>query len=245
MKLKRQFILLLAAGLPLAGLRAGTIYGHVTAQGRPEAEQASDDGAYESRKLKFAEKVDYAALRDFVVAIEGSSLTNRAFPAPYEPVKVETHRVNQDGASFSPHVLPILVGTTVDWPNNDRVYHNVFSMSDTKTFDLGLYKKGDVPKPTKFEKPGRVDVYCSIHANMHCIILVMDNPYFSATDGRNNYRIPNVPPGRYTIKAWHERVPPQEQEVVVPEDAPGTNGVAHTEGASVKVDFTLGWGGKQ
>jgi hypothetical protein len=121
-----------------------------------------------------------------------------------------------------------MVGTTVEWPNNDRIYHNVFSMSDAKQFDLGLYKGNPPDKRVTFDKPGRVDVFCSIHTSMNCIVLVLENPYFAATDGNGNYTIPNVPPGRYKLKAWHERLPAAEREIIVP-----TNG-------EVKVDFVLG-----
>jgi len=73
-----------------------------------------------------------------------------------------------------------------------------------------------------------VDVFCSIHSSMHCVILVLENPYFAATDENGNYKIPDVPPGTYKLKAWHERLPADEKEIIVP-----TNG-------EVKVDFTLG-----
>ena len=121
-----------------------------------------------------------------------------------------------------------MVGTTVEWPNYDDIYHNVFSMSDAKQFDLGLYK-GDPPgKRVTFDKPGRVDVFCSIHENMHCIILVLENPYFASTDENGDYKIRDVPPGTYKVKAWHERLPAAERQIIVP-----TNG-------EVKVNFVLG-----
>ncbi|HEU5395979.1 MAG TPA: carboxypeptidase-like regulatory domain-containing protein, partial [Verrucomicrobiae bacterium] len=76
--------------------------------------------------------------------------------------------------------------------------------------------------------PGRVDVFCSIHENMHCIVLVRENPYFAVTDADGNYKIPNVPAGTYKLEAWHERLPAEEKEITV-----STNG-------EVKVNFTLG-----
>jgi plastocyanin len=207
---------------------AGTIIGNVHAQGKAGAGEdasASDDDAYGSRKYKFVTKVDYTGMRDFVVYLEGSMGTNSA-PST-NVVSVLTKRIAQHGASFSPHVLAVMVGTTVEWPNDDDIYHNVFSMSDAKQFDLGLYK-GDPPdKRVTFDKPGRVDVFCSIHENMHCVVLVLENPYFATTDDNGNFKIPNVPPGTYKLKAWHERLPADEQEIVVP-----TNG-------DVKADFTL------
>jgi plastocyanin len=205
---------------------AGTIMGKVSAQGKTNMVAATSDGAYASRKYKFVEKMDYAAMHDFVVYVEGSFGTNSTTSTNLE--EVATTRIAQEGAVFSPHVLPVVAGTTVEWPNNDRIYHNVFSMSDAKQFDLGLYKGNPPDKRVKFDRPGRVDVFCSIHTSMNCIVLVLENPYFASTDGNGNYKIANVPPGKYKLKAWHERLPADEQEITVP-----TNG-------EVKVDFVLG-----
>jgi plastocyanin len=205
---------------------AGTITGNVSAQGKTNADNTAGDGAYASHKYKFVEKVDYATMHDFVVYIEGSFGTNSA-PST-NAATVTTTRVAQEDAVFSPHVLPVMVGTTVEWPNNDRIYHNVFSMSDAKQFDLGLYKGNPPDKRVTFDKPGRVDVFCSIHTSMNCIVLVLENPYFASTDENGNYTITNVPPGKYKLKAWHERLPAAEREITVP-----TNG-------EVRVDFVLG-----
>jgi plastocyanin len=205
---------------------AGTIIGNVRAEGKAGANDAARSGPYASRKYKFVERVDYSALRDFVVYIEGS-VGATGLPST-NVVTVETKKVAQQGAVFLPHVLPVMAGTTIEWPNDDDIYHNVFSMSDSKQFDLGLYKGNPPNKRVIFDKPGRVDVFCSIHENMHCIILVLQNPYFAATDEDGHYRISNVPPGTYKLRAWHERLPADEREISVP-----TNG-------EVKVDFTLG-----
>src|SRR4029079_18714624 len=117
--------------------------------------------------------------------------------------------------AFLPHVLPIVAGTTVEWPNNDDIFHNVFSMSEANPFDLGLYKNPDV-KRVPFNKAGRVDVFCSIHANMNCVVDVLENPWFAVADAGGKYAITNVPPGTYKLKAWHERLPSQTQEITVP-----------------------------
>lgn len=85
-------------------------------------------------------------------------------------------------------------------------------------FDLDLYKGNPPEKRVTFDKPGRVDVFCFIHANMHCVVLVMENPFFTVTDSRGHYSITNVPPGAYKLKAWHERMPPQIKEIQVPEN---------------------------
>lgn len=205
---------------------AGTIKGVVRAQGKGGAEQSATDGKYESRKFKFAERIDYSAFRDFVVYID-QPLTEKPVP-PAKPVQVVTRKVSQKSATFSPHVLPVLVGTTVEWPNNDEIFHNVFSISEAKPFDLDLYKGNPPEKRITFDKPGRVDVFCSIHSAMHCIVLVLENPQFTATDEKGHYSITNVPPGTYKLKAWHERLPSQVKEVAV------------TDNGEVKVDFTLG-----
>ncbi|HXC35652.1 MAG TPA: carboxypeptidase regulatory-like domain-containing protein [Candidatus Acidoferrales bacterium] len=205
---------------------AGTIVGNVHAEGKAGADSSSGpDGAYTSRKYKFVPKVDYAAMSDFVVYLVGQVGTNTV--AATNVLIVSTKRIAQHGAVFSPHVLPVTVGTTVEWPNDDNIYHNVFSMSDAKQFDLGLYKGNPPEKRVTFDKPGRVDVFCSIHENMHCVVLVLENPYFVSTDEDGNYKIPNVPPGTYTLKAWQERLPADEKQIVVPASG------------NVRADFTL------
>ena len=224
--MKKIVTALLLAAAYLQSACGGTILGTVHAEGKPEAEDAAGGGAYASRKYKFAERINYAEMRDFVVYIKGPVGTNTTLP-PSKPVVVNTTRIRQEGAAFAPHVLPIVAGTTVEWPNNDQIFHNVFSVSEPKPFDLLLYK-APVVKSVTFDKAGRVDVFCSIHANMHCVVLVLENPYFAGVDEHNHYSISNVPPGTYQLTAWHERMPPQVKEITVP--ATG----------DVKTDFVLG-----
>lgn len=210
---------LLLVGLLAADAAAGTIRGIVVARGR-EAPGGGDGGAYASRKYKFMERMNYDEVKDFVVFVEAP--WQPEFAGNIKPVRV----VVQQNAMFSPHVMPVLVGTEVEWPNDDDIFHNVFSFSDPKPFDLGLYK--DETKKIHFDRPGRVDVFCSIHKNMSCIILVLENPWFASTDARGRYSIPDVPAGTYRVKAWHERLPPDIRDVTVP-----------AEGA-VEVNFELG-----
>lgn len=220
----RPPVLLCCWLLSAASTLAGTIVGEVRAEGLPPAEGGAGGGAYASRRYKFAERVDYARLTDFVVYVDQT--VPGAPGAPTEPVAV----VTQQDAMFAPRVLPVVVGTTVSWPNRDEIYHNVFSLSDAATFDLGMYRGDDQTKRYTFDKPGRVDVFCAIHANMHCIVLVLPSPYFARSDDRGRYVIRDVPPGTYRLRAWHERVPGQTVEVVVPADG------------EVTVDFVLGFG---
>jgi plastocyanin len=205
--------------------RAGDITGTVRAQGKPGTGQDAPEGRYTSHEFKFVERVDYSAMRDFVVYIDGP-LTN-APAATNALAEVSTVKVSQKRAMFTPHILPVMVGTTVEWPNKDDIYHNVFSYSEAKSFDLGLYKD-PVVKSVTFDQPGQVDVFCSIHANMSCVVLVLQNPYFAVSDEQGGYTIKNVPPGTYRLKAWHERLPSQSLEITVPETG------------AVKADFTLG-----
>jgi plastocyanin len=223
----QRFVASLVAALAvIASAKAGTITGTVRAHPKEGMEDTAGAGKYDSRKFKFAERIDYAEINEFVVYLEGSPGTNAA--PPDKPAQVVTNRrISQKGAVFSPHILPVMAGTTVEWPNHDEIFHNVFSISEPKPFDLGLYKHPELKRVT-FDKPGRVDAFCSIHKAMNCVILVLENPYFAATDQRGRYSIPNVPPGTYKLRAWHERLPSQSSEITVPETG------------EVRMDFTLG-----
>jgi plastocyanin len=113
-------------------------------------------------------------------------------------------RLDQKDLMFRPLVLPILVGTAVDFPNSDDVFHNVFSYSKPKEFDLGRYPKGDLRRIV-FDKPGVVSIFCDIHAYMYATILVLDNPFFASPDEEGNYVMSNVPPGTYQLGFWYGR----------------------------------------
>ena len=219
------FVFALAGQLVCQPAYGGTITGTVHAEGATVVAAGSSDDAYASRKYKFAEKVSYETMTEFVVFIDGVTFTNTIST---NVLQVTTAKVAQHGAEFTPHILPVLAGTTVEWPNNDEIFHNVFSVSDAAQFDLGLYQGNPPDKRVLFAQPGKVDVYCSIHQNMHCVVLVMANPYFATTTGKDNhYTIANVPPGKYKLKAWHERLPTDTQEIIVPETG------------EVQADFTL------
>jgi plastocyanin len=120
----------------------------------------------------------------------------------------------QLGETFIPHILPIVKGSTVRFPNQDPIFHNVFSLSGTKSFDLGRYPKGD-SRSVIFEEAGIVPVFCHLHSDMSAIILVLENPYFAVPDPDGRYRIENIPAGNYTLIAWHERSEKVEQQVEV------------------------------
>jgi plastocyanin len=123
-------------------------------------------------------------------------------------------RMDQRNETFVPHVLAIVAGTTVDFPNNDRTYHNVFSLSKPKTFDLGRYAAGR-SKSVRFDRPGIVRVFCEIHSHMSAYIVVFSHRYFAVTDEAGRYRIENIPPGEYTVFAWHESMKADSRRVTV------------------------------
>ena len=111
--------------------------------------------------------------------------------------------MDQRNETFVPHLLAVTVGTTVDFPNNDTTYHNVFSLSKARRFDLGRYATGR-SKAIRFDRPGIVRVFCDIHSHMNAFILVFSHRYFAVADADGRYEIDRVPPGNYTLVAWVE-----------------------------------------
>jgi plastocyanin len=125
-------------------------------------------------------------------------------------------RIDQRGERFVPHVVAITVGSVVDFPNSDRTYHNVFSLSEARTFDLGRYAAGK-SKAVRFDRPGIVRVFCDIHSHMSAYVLVFAHRFFDVTDAEGRYRIDNVPAGTYTLMLWNEAIDPEPRQVTVPE----------------------------
>jgi plastocyanin len=109
--------------------------------------------------------------------------------------------LSQRNLTFEPHVLAVRVGTTIDLPNDDRVFHNVFSFHDGKSFDLGLYPVG-TSKQLTFDRPGLSRIFCNIHPGMAAYVLVVDTPFFAVSDTRGRFSIAAVTPGVYTYHAW-------------------------------------------
>jgi plastocyanin len=112
-------------------------------------------------------------------------------------------QIQQLDRRFSPDLVVIPVGSTVSFPNMDPIFHNIFSLSKTKSFDLGGYDKGET-RSVLFPKPGIVDIYCHLHPNMSATVVVTPNQWYARSDRAGQYRIPDVPPGKYTIVAWHK-----------------------------------------
>lgn len=134
--------------------------------------------------------------------------------AATHPSRSQHPAIAQQGERFVPHVLAVARGTTVDFPNEDDVYHNVFSLSSAAVFDLGRYPKGKSRSVT-FNRAGIVPVFCHIHSDMSAIVLVLDDPFFTSPDAMGHFTIDGVPPGDYTVVGWHERVHAVEHRVHV------------------------------
>ncbi len=151
--------------------------------------------------------------------------------------------MDQRNLEFIPHVLPVLVGTAVEFPNHDKVNHNVFSMSRTKKFNLGSYAPGQ-SKTVVFDKPGIVELRCDVHAEMAAYILVLKSPYFAVTDKQGRFEIPaaaylkqagitgvaDLVAGKYLLKTWHQKLKSRKKSIVVPQTG------------TVTVEFRLGRG---
>jgi len=123
-------------------------------------------------------------------------------------------RIEQRQEAFFPHVLPVVVGTTVEFTNADPIYHNVFSLSKAASFDLGRYPKG-TSRAVRFDQPGIVEVFCHIHSDMSAVVMVLDNPFFAVPDANGEFLIPAIPPGRYKVSGWHERARLNHQEATI------------------------------
>ncbi|HRI43620.1 MAG TPA: carboxypeptidase regulatory-like domain-containing protein [Fimbriimonadaceae bacterium] len=128
-----------------------------------------------------------------VVTLEGNE---RAKP-------ISGAKLSQKGKVFRPHVLVVTVGSKVEFPNDDTIYHNVFAHFKAKKFDLGMYPRGS-SKSVTFDNPGLVSILCNVHPEMSAYIMVVDTPYYATTDRTGKFRIANVKPGEYTVKVWHE-----------------------------------------
>ena len=116
----------------------------------------------------------------------------------------QTFQMMTRGKALVPHVLAIPVGSTVEFPNDDPISHNLFSLSSGNTFDLGLYRRG-AGKSHKFDAAGIVNVYCNVHPSMSAVIHVMATPYYTFADAAGNYAVADVPPGKYRLVAWNEQ----------------------------------------
>jgi plastocyanin len=208
--------LLLASGAPPQAARNGSVRGRVELRRvtvAPEPRRSADD-------LSGPIAPDLSDRLRSVVYLE------TAPRGAFEQSEGGRAIMDQHNETFVPHVLAITTGTTVNFPNSDRIYHNVFSLSRTRSFDLGRYAVGH-SKSIRFDRPGIVRVFCDIHSHMSAFILVFNHPFFALTDTDGRYRIDNIPPGSYNVVAWNEGLASEPRVAVVP------------DGGSAELDFQL------
>jgi plastocyanin len=154
--------------------KTGVVKGTITISGRPTA--------------------------DAVISVVG--LPQEQLKTQNSQLKTSRAVIDQRNLKFIPRVLPVLVGTTVEFPNNDKTWHNVFSKSEAKEFDLGLYPAGETRSVT-FDKPGVIRILCNVHPNMEGYVVVKDHPYFTTPDQRGDYTLNRVPLGQHRLEIWH------------------------------------------
>jgi plastocyanin len=158
------------------------------------------DGSGKAGTVKGTITIGGSPASGVVVSVEG--LPNESLKSKISNIESERAVIDQRDKKFIPHVLPVRVGTRVNFPNNDDAWHNVFSTSGAKKFDLGLYPPGNDRNVT-FDKPGVVRILCNVHPHMEAYVVVKEHPFFALSDTRGNYRLDAVPVGRYRLEIWH------------------------------------------
>src|SRR3954469_12906678 len=206
------FCLVLAAGVRFGAAQA-TIEGHV--------------------ELPKAHSAPVMTKRYEIVATGGVLATNPPIAVVYlegsfqKPGALPTKQVSQKDLTFIPGLLPVQAGTKVEFPNLEKdTYHNIFSYSPAKRFDLGRYRPDEKPVPSQtFDIPGLVTLRCDIHEHMRGLILVLATPHFTLSDSSGHYRLSGLPAGHYTLKAWIDSQTTRQQPVNL------------QNGSTLRVDF--------
>lgn len=156
-------------------------------------------------------KVTCKSVRDSADAVVSiAAIPGKTFPAPKEHAKI-----NQTNLVFHPRVLPVLVGTTVDFLNSDALLHNVFTPDAcADKFNLGTWPKGEI-RSYQFKKECAATLLCKVHPEMEAFVVALPTPYFAVTNAEGSYRIPDVPDGAYTVKVWHPKLKATQKSVTV------------------------------
>lgn len=153
-------------------------------------------GAYATRTVPAPALAPVSELRHVVVYLRDAPRQT------VTPMRVAVRQINE---AFTPRVVAVTVGSEVEFPNDDPIYHNVFSLSRAKNFNLGRYPKGDTRR-VRFDKPGIVKVFCEIHSHMSATVMVLDHPWFAVPGEDGRFELPPIPAGDRAITAWHERL---------------------------------------
>ena len=150
-----------------------------------------------------------------VVSIEGLSKEQlKTQMSLHQPQK---RTIDQRNLKFIPTVVAVMVGESVDFPNNDKSWHNVYSKGGANDFDLGLYPPGKTRSKT-FDKPGVSRILCNAHPDMEAFVVVKDHPFFAVTDNRGNYQIENVPLGKVRVETWYPNLEVRSETVEIVRD---------------------------
>jgi plastocyanin len=153
-----------------------------------------------------------------VIFLEGSTESARQ-QLRSAPSPASVQKISHKGMNFSPRVIPLKTGSSVDFLNDDGIFHNAFSLSRSNPFDLGVYPQG-TSKLVRFDKPGLVRVYCNLHPGMVSNVLALDNHFFAMTDATGQYSLSSAPVGSFVFRVWSERADPSEQSIEISTDTP-------------------------
>jgi len=189
--------------------RAVALRGHVTVPPAPVADATFKPYAGRASSLPVPERPPRGLVTDTVIYVDSSATESPGPPQAPHP------KLAQKGQAFDPRVVVVPVGGTVDFPNLDPIYHNVFSVSPPRRFDLGKYPRGQSRSIT-FRKTGQVNVFCDIHSNMAAFILVVPDRHWTRPAADGSYALPDLPAGRCRLRAWHPDFPARVFEVDVP-----------------------------
>lgn len=197
--------------LVLSLLLRGIVFAGGAVEGTVVLDQLKPAPARPGYKPQTQKPVEKPEAAPAVVYLE-TAVASSAAAAPAKPL-----RIRQQGYQFRPSVAVVRAGTQVEFPNEDDEFHNVFSFSKAKRFDLGRYRRDELSPAVVFDKPGLVRIFCEIHQHMRCTILVVDTPHFTLTDTGGRFRLENVPAGEHRLKVLLPSEKTLEMKVVIAE----------------------------
>ena len=182
----------------------GSLSGRVHVVSHP-ARRLATAGVYPGRIVGIQTERDTSELDNVIVFVDSSMRVDSA---------AQHVSIRQTNEEFVPHVVAVTAGSTVEFPNDDLIFHNVFSLSRAATFDLGRYPR-NASRARTFSQPGLIKVFCHLHSHMSAIVRVFSHPYFAFPDRAGRFTISGVPAGRVGITAWHERAGEVTQKVTI------------------------------